>query len=512
MYYRIIFAVFFCCIAQFSFAQIINYSEILKADDRDINFEILGNLGGHTLIYKNKDKRHRLTLYDNNMKLVNDVELDFIADKTFNIDFVVYPDFFYAVYQYQRGGSVFCNGAKIDPQGKLVGNIIPLDTAKIGFFADNKIYYLDASENKQKLLVYKAQNKNDNLYLNALVFNKDFVKIDGLSESYEINQRRDSYSDMKIDNDGTFYLIKEKQRGRNDYDEKAEILYHRPGSTGFISKEIPLKELSTTDMQLKIDNQNNQLFVNSFSYNKNQGNVNGLVTIAYNKESVTEKLRSIYPFSDSLRRKLTSTNGNARNPFDNFDIKNVVAKRDSGILITLEESYTDNRGIYNNRFDRYGYWNDPYNYYSTPGYYRFQRGYYDNYYSPYNRYSNNSNILYNYNDIIMVSLNSKLGEQWGNIINKKQSAVETDNFLSFSTVNLGGELHYLYLLKDNNKQVISDNALQPDGEIKRYPTIKSGEKGFDFMPRLAKQVSANAVVIPCINRNSIGFAKIFFEN
>ena len=74
-----------------AFAQQINYSEVLGADDRNINFEILGNMGNHTLIYKNKDRRHRLTLYDNNMKLVKDVELDFIANKTFNIDFVVYP-------------------------------------------------------------------------------------------------------------------------------------------------------------------------------------------------------------------------------------------------------------------------------------------------------------------------------------------------------------------------------------------------------------------------------------
>ena len=95
---------------------------------------------------------------------------------------------------------------------------------------------------------------------------------------------------------------------------------------------------------------------------------------------------------------------------------------------------------------------------------------------------------------------------------KRQSSGETDNFLSYSVVNMGGELHYLYLLKDNNRQIISDNALQPNGEIKRYPTIRSGEKGFEFMPRLGKQVSANTVIIPCLTRNNIAFAKVFFEN
>ncbi len=492
-------------------AQTIVYSDINKKDNRSISFEILGNIGGHTAIYKNKDKNHRLSLYDNNMKLFKDVDLGFIANKTFNIDFVVYPDYFYAVYQFQSGMNVHCNAAKISPEGALIGEVITIDTARVGYFADNKVFFTEVSDNKQRILVYKAQNRNDRLLVSAFVYDRNFVKLDSHETSYDDLNRREVFSDFKIGNDGSFYYVKEKHRGRNDYAEKVELFTHKFQQSEISSHEIKLEKLLTQDLQIKIDNQSERLFLNGFLYNRGQGGVGGVLTLVYNAAGNMEQMRRETLFTDSIRQKLTTRSGSGRYPFDNFSIQSVVNKKDNGILLTLEETYSDTRGFYNNRFDRYGLYNDPFNYYSSPGFYRFQRGYYGNYYSPYNNNFNRNNVLYNYNDIIMISLDDSLKTQWESIINKKQSDVDTDNYLSYSTVNTGGLIHYLYLQKDNNKQVISDNALQPNGEIKRYATIKSGEKGYNFMPRLAKQVSANSVIVPAVYRNNIGFAKIYFE-
>ena len=76
------------------FAQAITYSEVEKADSRNMNFEILGNFSNNFLIYKNLNKRQNLTLYDDNMFIKESIDLDFISDRTYNIDFVTYPDHF----------------------------------------------------------------------------------------------------------------------------------------------------------------------------------------------------------------------------------------------------------------------------------------------------------------------------------------------------------------------------------------------------------------------------------
>ena len=73
----------------------------------------------------------------------------------------------------------------------------------------------------------------------------------------------------------------------------------------------------------------------------------------------------------------------------------------------------------------------------------------------------------------------------------------------------GSEIHFLFN-QDKKFQVISDQAISADGTIKRYPTLKSPQKGYEFMPSLSKQVGASQIIIPCAYRNNICFAKIDF--
>ena len=83
-----------------AFSQHITYSDINKEDSKRINFEILGNFGSNYIVYKNRSRKHLLTVYDKDMHITDNVKLDFISDKTFNVDFISYPDYFFIVYQY----------------------------------------------------------------------------------------------------------------------------------------------------------------------------------------------------------------------------------------------------------------------------------------------------------------------------------------------------------------------------------------------------------------------------
>ncbi|HMI80073.1 MAG TPA: hypothetical protein VK484_14835, partial [Ferruginibacter sp.] len=86
---------------------------------------------------------------------------------------------------------------------------------------------------------------------------------------------------------------------------------------------------------------------------------------------------------------------------------------------------------------------------------------------------------------------------------------DDDNFLSFSNVTSGGEIHFLFNI-DKKNQIIGDQSIAPDGTVKRNPTLKSQEKGYEFMPRHSKQVGASQVIVPCAYRGYICFAKIDF--
>ena len=106
-------------------------------------------------IYKNIRNKNAVSIYDNGMELKERVNLDFIPDRTINVDFVPYPDYFFVIYQYQRRSILYCMGAKLDGDGKKIGDPIQLDTTQINVFADNKIYSTTFSEDKQHIIIYK---------------------------------------------------------------------------------------------------------------------------------------------------------------------------------------------------------------------------------------------------------------------------------------------------------------------------------------------------------------------
>ncbi len=489
-------------------AQSVAYSEVERADSRSLNFEILGKFADNFLVYKNLNKSHKLTIYDYSMTIKETIKLDFISDRTTNIDFVTYPDNFLMVWQYQKGNVTYCKAAKMNGMGQLQGNVLDLDTTKTGVFSTNTYYNLIWSEDKKKILLYKTQSRNDNFNLVTKVYDQNLLLLDSTRRILEFNNNRETFGDLQIDNEGNFLFTKLKENARQEYINTLDVNIKKFKVDSFISVNIPLDKQLIQEPVLKIDNLNGRYVINSFSYKKNGGNVDGIFTAIVSSNPFALSKKVINVFNDSLRSKL-SGRPDWRTAYDDYFLKNTILKKDGGFIVISEE-YTKQRrfgaGAFDNGFNS-GLYGTRY-YGSASDYYFYNRGY-NGFYRPFND-GNQRDIVYNYNDIITYSFSKDLQLQWNNVINKTTSDVETDNFLSFANMNAGAEIHFLFLQKDNNRQILSDHAVQPNGSIIRYATVKSREAGYSFMPRLARQTGARQMIVPCIVRNNIAFAKIDF--
>ena len=495
----------FVTTADVCIAQTITYSEIEKADSRNMNFEILGNFSNNYLIYKNLNRRQNLTIYDNKMSIKEEIKLDFISDRTYNIDFITYPDHFLVVWQFEKGNTIYCKAASMNGAGKLMGVILDLDTTKQGVFSNKTSYSFSWSEDKKKLLLYKIQTKSDVYNQLTKVYDENFTLLDSSRITLTYNDNREDFGDLQIDNEGTVLFTKIKENARQEYVNTLEIIFKKLKAQQLITVDIPLDKQLIQDPLIKIDNLNKNYIVNTFSYKKNGGNVDGILTAIINRDSLKLTKKTINIFDDSLRSKL-SGKPDWRTAYDNLNIRNIILKKDGG-FIALTEEYYKQRRFGNNFNDGYNNFNSRY-FNSYSDYYLYNRGYYG-YYRPFND-GNGRDVVYNYNDIINFSFNKDLKLQWSSVINKTTSDVENDNFLSFTNLNAGGEIYFLFLQKDNNRQILSNHALQPDGNTKRYATLKGREAGYNFMPRLSRQTGSKQMIVPCIVRNNIAFAKIDF--
>jgi hypothetical protein len=494
-------AVFLLLFSLSPVAQTVNISDFDRDDTRDMNFDIIGKVNNNILVYKNIRSRHKISIFDNDMNTLETVRLDFIPEKTFNIDFVAYADYFFMIYQYQKGNILYCMSVKMDAKARKITEPVELDTTRIPVMTNNKIYSTIYSEDRKKIVIFKIQARYEKFNMQTLLFDNDMKLISKNRMLKDYNERRESYDNFLVANDGNFVFTYAKQSGNRDNSNDLSLVIKHPLQENFGFWDIDLDNKYIDEVKLKIDNRNNRYLVNTFYYKKNRGSIEGLFTYIWDKNVEKTYASQFTEIYDSLRAEAKS-GGLLRFALDNFFIRNIIVKADGGFILAAEDFTKDTRD--NNNFSRYDYLYNPYtlnsgNYYYNP---------YTGYYRPINSLSNQSTRYY-YDNILIFSV-SKTGQLlWSRVLQKSQFDNEEENFLSFSNVITGSEIHFLFN-DDRKYQIISDQAVSGDGTIKRYPTLKSEQKGYEFMPALSKQTGSGQIIIPCAYRNNICFAKVDF--
>ncbi len=489
-----------------SFSQQITYTKPEYEDVRTVDFEIIGKVSSNFLVYKNIRNKYAISVYDNDMKLKDRVVLDFMPDKTMNVDFVAYPDFAYIIYQFQKRNILHCMAAKIDGNGKILKGPFELDTTYISFFADNKIYSTINSEDKSKIMIYKIQKKNDKFNFTTLLFNDSLQLLHKSRLETSFEDRKDIFSDFFVDNTGNFVFTKGSKSGSRDYIQKLDLVTKSPEQDIFAFNNLNLSGHYLDEIKLKVDNVNKHYLINSLFYAKRNGNVEGLYTAVWDKGNEKLVSQNFAQLSDSVREQ-AKTEGGARLAFNDYFIRDVILKNDGGFILTAEDHSTQSRGNPWNRYDYlYGYPSfSPYDSYylyspSSFGYYGRSR-YYNNY----------SQVRYYYENIVVLDLNNSGELIWSNVVHKSQFDDDNDNYLSYSIMLTGGQLHFLFNELERRNQLINDQSVSANGTVVRNPPLRSLDRGYEFMPRYAKQVSSYQIIVPCTYRNFICFAKIEYQ-
>ncbi|MGH2647002.1 MAG: hypothetical protein ACRDE8_05510, partial [Ginsengibacter sp.] len=486
-----------------AFSQQITYTKPEYEDIRNVDFEIIGKVSGNFLVYKNIRNQYAVSVYDNDMKLKERVDLDFMPDRIMNVDFVTYPDYAYMIYQFQKRNILHCMAAKIDGNGKILKKPVELDTTYISFFADNKIYSTVNSEDKSKIMIYKIQKKNDKYNFTTLLFDDSLNLIHRSRLETPFEEHKDIFSDFFVDNSGNFVFTKGTRLSYMDYLQKLDLITKGPEQDDFTINHLDLSGHYLDEIKLKVDNVNKHYLINSLFYTKKNGNIEGLYTTVWDKANEKLVSQNFAQLSDSVREQAKSEGG-TRLAFNDYFIRDVVLKKDGGFILAAEDHSTQSRGNPWNRYDYlYGYPAfTPYDSYymyspSTFGYYGRSR-YYNNF----------SQVRYYYENIMVLDLSNSGELIWSNVVHKSQFDDDNDNYLSYSIMLTGGEMHFLFNELERRNQLINDQSVSPDGNIVRNPPLRSLDRGYEFMPRYAKQVSSYQIIVPCTYRNFICFAKI----
>jgi hypothetical protein len=482
-------------------AQHITYTEPESNDTHKTDFEIIGRVSGNILVFKNNRSENAISIYNPDMKLIQRVELTFLPDRFVNIDFVQYPDFFYLLCEYQKKNIVHLEAFKMDGQAQVIGEPMELDTTQVGSSNNAKIYTNLVSEDKQLLMALKINTRNPKNYtFTTFLYNKNLELQDRHRMPMLVQDHADMFTEFDLDNEGELVFTKFARTGNGEYISHISFVTKGPQADTFAIRDIGANERIFDELILKVDNYNKRFLLSAFYYKQRRGEIEGLYTVIWDKATDSKIKETLTIFNDDLRSQAKSSESSTKSAFNDFFLKKVVVKKDGGYLLISESQFTTSRGSTFNRSDYlYGPMN-PIDYYSP----------YYNPYSPYNRYGTGSINRNNAESIMVLSFDKNSNMEWSNVIPKSQFEDDGQNQISYQSMNTGGELHFLYNQFEKRTLLLMDQSISSEGKITRLPTLHNLDKGYDFMPRLGKQVSSNQIVIPCLYRNYLCFAKIDF--
>jgi hypothetical protein len=394
---------------------------------------------------------------------------------------------------------------KIDGNGKKISDVMELDTTHIGFSANNRIYSVISSEDKTKIMVFKINSRNKERYLvTTNLFSDSLQLLKRSAITMPMEDRNEYLDEFYVDNEGDFVFTK-FYRQNSDIISRASMVVKQAQADSFFIKDINIEKRYLDELHVKVDNFNKRYFLTSFYYKERRGNIDGFYFYVWDKETSKAEMEHTVVFGDELRKDAKG-DANLKMAFNDYFIRNIIIKKDGGFIIGSEAFYTTSRYNSWNRWDYlYG---SPF--YSPIDYYSYSP-YYNSLWYRSRFYGNSQNTRYHADNIVILSFDKEGQLQWNNIIAKGQYDDNTDDLISYQLMNTGGQLHFLFNMEERRINLLNDYTVAPGGDINRNPTLKNLDKGFEFMAKYGKQVSAHQMIIPCLYRNSICFAKIEFN-
>lgn len=461
-------------------AQEVYYSQYENYDWRTGDYAIAGKVNGLQYIYRSNANNYYLDAYDDNMEKVATVVLDFFSGRIYDTRFVNYANQMIVLYQSVDGGKVTQYAALLDDKGRLLKRPVVIDAAKQAFFGNSRNYFrMAVSEDKKRIIVYETDTKGNKLDVDCTWLDDQLNVLSKCHTSFNAGNYPETGEGL-LHNDGTFYLPTYTPTGSRSYADQLYLLVLPQTERKFTPKELPLDNMYAAGTYMKLDNANDKIYIAGFYSDKKGGLYEGVLYTYYNLKTGSYEKVKLMSF-DGNEGAIEKTKKKA---LSDFQVRNLIVKNDGGFLLIAEDFFVTNRSSYQPGFGYYSF------YYPTMG---------------------ASVREYNYRDIMAMSYDGEGNGQWRSFIRKDQYSQEDGGmFSSFAMINTGGALGFMFNDFNTVRSKIQLATLDADGKVAMQSLGAANGNDADWMPRQAKQVASRELIVPCLRKRQICFAKIVF--
>ena len=459
-------------------AQVITVSDDMTIRS-DAGYYILGQMKGSLLLFRDRTNTFEIQAFNDKLRATWSKEIELDKRRPQVVDVVADEESFCIFYQFKRDGNTLLKAHKYDAAANLIDSVVVKDFGSV--FYTPELAALP-SEDRSKVVFYEIKDQKD---IKAYSFDIKRMKSlwENTYESKESARSRD-LREILTDNAGNFYLIYERDNRKSQLENHRFELYRLSAAGDAARKAVDMTEYLRYDVRFEYDNLNKKLVVGGLYSEDNQAWATGVFYTNFAIDDPEEPKITYHPFSDefvfNLLDKGEKTPKKRKNKgISETDIREIVLRRDGGILIIGEQ---------NRHMDR-GYGNGSSSVNSAFG----------------GRYITD----YYYDDLFLVSLHPTGDLHWIDVLHKKQYSQDDDAiFSSYFLAKTPTALRLLFNDEIAYENTVSEYVVKGNGEFTRNSVMSTENQKIRLRFQDALQTAADEVIVPSESRNRLKLVRV----
>lgn len=469
-------------------AQEISISEPSRITTELIGYSILGkNKNGDVLIYKKYRFGDEIDVYDKQMTFKRKKEFTLKNIDYETIEMYKSGDYLFHFYTYRDNKTSYLVAQQYTTDLDKKGEPVTLDSTSQRIGDNFSEFKIAKAKTTPYYLIYKYEFSNgriDKLFTRVMDENARIIQVN------DINLPDDNFSPILvrevITDDGVPILLFRNDNFNCKKDsEGVQYLYVFPkAGNNVLYGEITNNEYCLDEMNFGIDNAHQSIISIAFLKEDNKDFMVGYQYSIIDQESGAFNLTYNYLFPQETLDEIAGlVKEKAITNLPVYQIGTIIPRMDGGALMVAE--YYD-KTVENYEFTNY----DPYYGYRT---------------------STRQVEFYEYDDILLFSIQPDGKPSWNNVIRKKQVSREDRGVnSSYAVLNIKDKLVFIFNEDIEQNANVLEYSMTATGDLDRKSLFNANQQEVQIRPSSAEQVSYNEIVIPSIYKKSLSFVKIKF--
>ena len=454
-------------------AQRLTVSEpiILRAD---IAYELIGELGGRTLLFRDKTTSFEVMAFDKNMREAWSKELELSSRQPKTLGLIAGKSDFTLLYQSKEKGQTLIWANKYGPGASLLDSALVIGLGNL-FYTPS--FVLIRSEDRSKALVYYVEKQD---LIKAFAFDVETMKLlwDTSLQLDDFNFYQ-HFQQMLLDNEGNMTLILEKDNFRSKRDaHRFEAYTFYAASRNLLRYDIPMSGKLTYDAYFVYDPINARLVCGGLYSDKNMGRPDGYFFLSISPADPQQLLQTFTEFTEDFVTSVMGKEADRSKGIPEAEVKDIVLRRDGGILLICERNLT-----YERRAANMGR-----TVYDVTG--RFAVDYY-------------------FEELFVLSIHPSGETHWKTVLHKKQYSQDDNGiYSSFFLFRTPGSLRFLFNDEIKYENTVSEYILFGSGEAERKSLLSTENLKLRLRFRDALQLNTRELIVPSERRNRLRLVRL----